>query len=154
MRASGFPGDGIAFVLHSKGAGALGLGGGGLGYSGIDPSFEVEFDIFGNPEANDPDGNHVAIMKNGDHTNHLDSATPAFSLFGDTIFVWIKYSKGTHKLKAFVNDAPNRPPNASVSREQNLKRLLGRRARVGFTGGTGLAFALQDILRFKLRQRG
>jgi hypothetical protein len=148
-------GDGIAFVLQREGKDALGAGGGGLGYSGIDHSSEVEFDTFNNPEASDPSGNHMAIMKNGNTGNHLDVANPPFSLVGPKIHVWIQYSANSHKLKGFVNDAPNRPPPDSVhsvSFEQNLKNIVGSKAFAGFTGGCGNAAADQDILSWKLTQ--
>ena len=71
--------DGIAFVLQPIST-AIGTRGGGLGYAGIQPSLNVEFDTWQNccnnstsinsAEANDPVQDHVAIMRNGT-TNHL-----------------------------------------------------------------------------------
>ena len=69
------PGDGFAFILQNsnatdstqgasgKGLGAIGSAMGGLGYSGINDSLAVEFDILQN--AWDPNGNHVAIQTCG-----------------------------------------------------------------------------------------
>lgn len=74
--------DGLAFVIHNdaRGTAALGLGGGGLGFSGwngttydintaIQPSIAITFDIFGNgapyaePASTPPD--ILSIVKNG-----------------------------------------------------------------------------------------
>jgi len=69
------PGDGFAFILqnsnatdptqgaYSQGVTAVGAAMGGLGYSGINDSMAVEFDILGNDW--DPNGNHIAIQTCG-----------------------------------------------------------------------------------------
>jgi uncharacterized repeat protein (TIGR01451 family) len=69
------PADGIAFVIQNSPAGttALGGGGGGIGYQGIENSLAIEFDTFANPT--DPEypgdnqppvaANHVAIQSCG-----------------------------------------------------------------------------------------
>ncbi|MEY4904184.1 MAG: hypothetical protein RLZZ292_1999, partial [Bacteroidota bacterium] len=73
--------DGIAFVLQPIST-AIGSLGGGLGYQGVTPSLEVEFDTYRNccagpgstsaASANDPTQDHIAIMQNG-ITNHLST---------------------------------------------------------------------------------
>jgi Legume lectin domain len=69
------PGDGFALILqnsnatdptqgaYGKGITAVGAAMGGLGYSGINDSLAIEFDILGN--AWDPNGNHIAIQTCG-----------------------------------------------------------------------------------------
>jgi Legume lectin domain len=69
------PGDGFAFVLQgatatdptqgASGSGltAVGSSMGGMGYSGMNNSLAVEFDILGNPW--DPNDNHIAIQTCG-----------------------------------------------------------------------------------------
>jgi len=56
--------DGIAFVLQPIST-SIGSGGGGIGYSGISPSFAVEFDTWQNSQYADPTYDHIAIQKNG-----------------------------------------------------------------------------------------
>lgn len=57
--------DGIAFVLQPLNVNQGGAGG-GIGYAGIAPSLDVEFDTWQNV---DPPEDHLAINKNGD-VNH------------------------------------------------------------------------------------
>ncbi len=69
------PGDGFSFILHNanatdasqgasgRGLTAVGAAMGGVGYSGINDSLAVEFDILGNDW--DPNGNHIAIQTCG-----------------------------------------------------------------------------------------
>ena len=61
--------DGIAFVLQPLNVNQGGIGG-GIGYFGISPSLDVEFDTWQNPDRFDPPQDHLAINKNGsvDHT--------------------------------------------------------------------------------------
>lgn len=47
-------GDGIAFVIQEQDPRALGAGGAGLGYTGIENSLAVEFDTFYNSELLEP----------------------------------------------------------------------------------------------------
>ncbi len=77
------PGDGLAFVIQNSnatdptmgasgsGLTAVGAGGGGLGYSGINNSLAVEFDIFDDPW--DPNSNHVAVQSCGGNYSLFNS---------------------------------------------------------------------------------
>jgi hypothetical protein len=56
--------DGIAFVLQPLSVNA-GASGGGIGYSGIAPSLNVEFDTWYNSDFVDPLSDHLGINKNG-----------------------------------------------------------------------------------------
>src|ERR1700741_4467714 len=62
--------DGIGFVFQPLSVNA-GSSGGGMGFGGISPSVEVEFDTYLNGGWGDPGFCHVAIEKNGDvdHTS-------------------------------------------------------------------------------------
>ena len=59
--------DGIAFVIQPNSV-AAGSNGGGLGYAGINPSFAVEYDTYQN--GGELSNDHVALMINGDTSNH------------------------------------------------------------------------------------
>jgi hypothetical protein len=77
------PGDGFAFILQNStatdstqgasgsGIRAVGAEDGGLGYSGINNSLAVEFDIFADPW--DPTSNHVAIQTCGGNLSLFNS---------------------------------------------------------------------------------
>ncbi len=145
--------DGIAFVLQPGPKEALGAGGGGLGYSHIAPSLAVELDIHHNPEANDPDGNHVAVHLNGDPSTAEESATPSFDLVDVTIF-WVEYTAKKKTLRVFANTKNRKPAKPLIKFEKSLAGLFDRkRLRVGFTAATGSDFARQRLLNWSLNQR-
>jgi Legume lectin domain len=145
------PGDGMAFVLTTRGRKALGFGAGGLGYSGLAPSIAIEFDKFLNPEAHDPDDNHVAVTKDGNTGAHLAKATPSFDLYGGTRWVWITYSARKKTLRVYVNDSKRKPRRPLVKFRRKLADILhGQSARAGFTAATGGAYMAADILSWKL----
>jgi uncharacterized repeat protein (TIGR01451 family) len=102
--------DGIAFVIQNSGAGlqAVGDGGGGIGYQGIDNSLAVEFDTYANETDPEWDGsgnapaNHVAIQSCGLQANsaahtqcEISLATAPVSLAdGAPHTVQIEYTTG------------------------------------------------------------
>lgn len=63
--------DGLAFVIQTLSSNQ-GSGGGGLGYAGINPSLAVEFDTYFNPPGDPFSTDHMAIMLNGDTSNHAN----------------------------------------------------------------------------------
>lgn len=63
--------DGIVFAFQNVCTSAGGNGG-GMGISGVNPSFFVEFDTYTNGEYNDPNYDHIAVLKNG-NVNHMGS---------------------------------------------------------------------------------
>ena len=137
--------DGMAFVIQTQNANALGAGGGELGYTGITPSVAVEFDTWQNPfDIND---NHVAILTNGE-MNDLDPQTPygvtncqptgAFGCMsnGDTLSGWID-NDGASLHVAVADNSTTHPANL-ISYPIDIPGLLGQSsAFVGFTAGTG-----------------
>lgn len=62
--------DGVVFVMQRLGSAALGVSGGGMGYSSFGQSLGIEFDTFENIEYSDPQFDHIAIEVNGD-VDHL-----------------------------------------------------------------------------------
>ena len=150
--------DGMAFVLQTEGASALGANGGGLGYVGIAPSVAVEFDTWQNAGI-DINDNHVAILTNGQLIDH-DSQTPygvtncqptgAFGCMsnGDTWSVWIDYD-GKALNVAVADNSLIRPANL-ISRPIDIPGLLGQpSAFVGFTAGTGLGWENHYIVNWQ-----
>ena len=157
------PADGMAFVVQSdpNGAGALGAGGGGLGYAtyeplgfrGIVPAAVVEFDIWHNPpqEANDPNANHVAITTNGQHDATIADGTPGFQMYGaEAVYVWVDYDAVGKRLEVFVNDADFKPSTSLVGTDLDLGGILDGPARAGFTAARGDFAANFDVLSWHL----
>lgn len=153
------PGDGMAFVLQTEGANALGAGGGSLGYGGIAPSVAVEFDTYQN--SFDINDNHVAILTNGVMTD-LDPQTPPYGdpycgnnpppfgcmSDGDIWSVWIDYD-GVNLNVALADNSTTRPANL-ISYPIDIPSILGQNfAFVGFTGACGDAYENHYIYHFR-----
>ncbi len=138
-KGSSSSGEGLAFVLHREHElhKALGLGGIGLGYSGIKDSYAVEFDTSSSPANNDPKEDHVALHlpSGGSHSAKayekdmwlVRTNIPRLAT-GKTLTVQVSYDGET--LKVFLNDLVN------PIIEHKL-RITGE-YYVGFTGATGL----------------
>ena len=82
--------DGIAFVLQPLSS-DQGSTGGGIGYMGITPSVAVEFDTY-KWNSNDPDGDHAAIVYDGQTTIHNNeyvfTSEIADNIYHEVIFSW------------------------------------------------------------------
>ena len=160
--------DGLAFVIQNdpRGASALGNGGEGLGFGlndtggnpvgRITPSVAIEFDTHYNSfplqsVRNEPDGNHVALIINGEVSNHQVSVSPGISLNnGASRFVWIDYVGVTKKLEVFLSTVNTKPATPIISTTLDLAAKLGKEAFFGFTAGTGAGFNSHDILAWNL----
>lgn len=83
LGASNGGGEGMAFGLQQTGSGA-GVGNGGMGYQGINPSLMVEFDTQVDAISSDPSSDHLALMRNGttDHTSLGNLSGPADMITG------------------------------------------------------------------------
>lgn len=103
--------DGIAFVLQPVSTG-LGESGGGLGYEGIEPSLDIEFDTWQNGIYGDPTYDHISIMQDGilDHfaataltpyTQILSGSTNAED--GNYHQVRITWEAGSETISCFVD---------------------------------------------------
>lgn len=148
--------DGIAFVIQTQ-ANNVGGAGGAMGYGGITPSVEVEFDTYSN--GFDPDfngdlraNNHIAIMRNGDANNHLAYAnvSPTLNLSGGyDITAFVDYNGATNLMEVRWSTDGLRPVNAGLSYSIDLAGLFGTNpVFVGFTGGTGANWSEQDIINW------
>jgi hypothetical protein len=148
-----FPGDGMAFVVHSNGKGVVGDGGGGLGYGSIGHSVAVEFDTYDNG-GDDEDANEVAIVVNGKAGKPRDAAIPAFNLYGTgQHYAWVTYSARSHKLKVYVSwKNSTRPTAPEVEAKVNLEKILDGKGRAGFTAATGGANAIHRVTTWKMSQ--
>lgn len=145
--------DGIAFIIaRSPG---LGFNGGRMGYAGIPYSLVVEFDMWMNPEFDDPSDSHISVQTRWEQENSQEhSASLGFVNYnppldnGEQFMVRISYD--TANLSIFVNDlsTPVLVVPVSVS---DMNRILDSDgfAYVGFTAGTGDISTDHDILSWE-----
>jgi hypothetical protein len=136
--------DGFTFTIQNGGPGALGGGGGALGYQGITPSVAVKFDLYNNAgEGNDSTGLYIdgALPE----VPAIDLTGTGIDLHSQHVFnVSVSYDGA--KMKVTETDETTHA-TATQSYTVNLPQLLGDTAAyVGFTGGTGGLSAVQDIL--------
>lgn len=157
--------DGFAFVIHTWGTGAIGNGGGQIGYAtdldgdplGIPYSLAIEFDTYKNDQLNDPDGNHISVHNAGQYYNSADeadgsslarinSAALGINMKDGAIHnVRIEYA-GTN-MKVFVDDFTTPKLDFTV----NLDNILysgSEEATVGFTAGAASESEDHEILNW------
>jgi hypothetical protein len=164
-KSSSTPADGIVFVLQNDPRGAKAVAstteGGSLGFSGVNPSLGLEFDIYDfNP--GDPLGtNHIGIIENGDTSKYVECATegtvvapcdksfnfPLYSSISKPVFGWMTYD-GANKLAVYASNEATKPATPLLQVEVNLGSLLGKSAFAGFTAATGSFDALQEVLNW------
>jgi hypothetical protein len=125
------PGSGMTFALFSGGAGALGLGGGGLGFETLSPSVAVELDTFQTVTFADISGNHVGVDVNGSLTS-IVSADPGIPLSGP-LWMWVEYHQRDQLLEVWISADANQPAAPLLTTSVDLLGVLGSMARVGFT---------------------
>lgn len=138
--------DGLVFVVQTNANNVGGLGG-GIGYDGIANSLGIEFDTWDNGSIDGGSSNHVGINVGGS-VNSLVRAEVANDMNDGAIrYVWIDYNGVTDLLEVFLAEANIRPGSAILSLTRDLVADLGTtNAFVGFTSGTGAAFADHDVL--------
>jgi hypothetical protein len=149
----GLGADGITFVVQTVANNVGGLGG-GIGYLGISHSVGTEFDTWNNGTSwGDPDGNHVNFDFGGAFS--LSGAAPVTNRMnnGSVWNAWVDYNGNTQSLELRLLEGSNvRPLAAILATTVDLAAQLGTTdAFVGFTSGTGSAFANHDILAWEFR---
>lgn len=145
--------DGMAFVIQSGAANVIGSGGGGLGYAGIGQSVAVEFDTFAN--GSDPNGNHIAVLLQGDTGTHIAAVAPAFSLVSDQErFAWVDYDGPTKLLQVYLANSIEKPAGPLISTVVDLGLHLGPFVRAGFTGATGGQSHQHAVLEWHVSNSG
>lgn len=153
------PGDGMAFVIQSGSASALGSGGGGLGYEGISsPLLAVEFDTW--DCCGEPTAPHAAIHTDADDISGSTAADLEAISFerglaradGSSLYAWVDFDPDTTGLSVFLSET-NDKPSATLLLYFVLGQTLdkyfgGSDIRLGFTGATGSAHSQHEVLDF------
>lgn len=146
--------DGLVFVVQTVGNNVGGLGG-GIGYQGIANSLGIEFDTWNNGAIDGGSSNHAGINLAGDvNSVARTEVTEADMNGGDVWNAWVDYDStaGVNGLlEVRLTRSAARPAAALLNYDVNLSTVLGTtNAFVGFTSGTGAAFANHDVLSWQL----
>ncbi|HEX3470424.1 MAG TPA: L-type lectin-domain containing protein, partial [Silvibacterium sp.] len=136
--------DGFTFAIQNKGTTAKGSFGVGLGYQGIPTSVAVKFDLFNN--------SGEGVDSTGLYTNGAIPTVPATDLSstginlhsGDIMAVQLVYD-GTN-LTMTITDTVTKASYSTTFAINIPATVGGNTAYVGFTGGTGVLSATQQIL--------
>lgn len=139
--------DGIVFIVQTN-SNNVGGGGGGIGYDGIPNSVGIEFDTWNNGSIDGNSSNHVGIDVGGSVNSLVRAEVTADDMNNGAIwYAWIDYDGVTNLLEVRLSEANIRPASAILSLTRNLVGDLGTtNAFVGFSSGTGAAFANHDVL--------
>src|SRR5262249_39316651 len=139
--------DGMTFVWQNdpRGATALGGPGGSLGYTGIRQSVAVRFDdhFNGLPE---PNAEYVGTSINGTPQSKTASNLPFALHDGAVPHAWIEYDGALHSLSVFLSSTASQPAQALLTDTVDLAAIVGERAFVGLTAGTGGGTNVHDVL--------
>lgn len=130
--------DGMAFVIQNSadGADALGTFGVGLGYQFLERSLAIEFDTYQNQS--ETNGNHVAVVVNGNVLSPIIERNPSFDLNSGSAFnVWVDYNGSANQLAVYLSTGASKPAQALIVVDVDLADIVGNRAYLGFTAGTG-----------------
>lgn len=142
--------DGLVFAVQTV-SNTAGGAGGGIGFQGLANSVGIEFDTWFNGGLDD-DSNHVGVDINGNVNSIVRTPVTEADMNNGGIWnAWIDYNGATNLLEVRLTQAAARPAAALLSLTRNLAADLGTtNAFVGFTSGTGAAFANHDVLRWQL----
>jgi gliding motility-associated-like protein len=145
-----FGADGVVFVLQTQGSNALGLGGQGIGFKGFSPSLGIEFDTYQNKDENDPEYDHIAVVRDGivNHAGGFNLAGPV-----QTSATNPNVEDGAEHLVRISWIAPRKILEVYFDCEKRISTpidmfaIFGKQTSVywGFTGATGDAFNEQII---------
>ncbi|WP_199612013.1 lectin-like domain-containing protein [Flocculibacter collagenilyticus] len=146
--------DGIVFALQST-SNQAGSGGGGIGYSGLNNSFGLEFDNHSNGPIDNFSDSHIGINFNGSVVSEKIITTNDLGLGNldspDTVwYAWVNYDNSTDMLDVYFNDSDILPTVAAISYQADLPSILGTsQVYAGFTSATGGANANHDLLSWE-----
>lgn len=160
---SGDGADGFAFVIQNYSDSALGANGSGLGYQGVPNSLAVEFDTWRNCPGDagfsdyDVNDNHIGVHTLGLEPNSagpqaaypdaLQGETTAIPFLSDGQIHTAKISYIPGVLAIYVDDLAVPALNVPID-IASLLSLDNGAAWVGFTGSTGGATEIHDILNW------
>jgi autotransporter-associated beta strand protein len=143
---TGYVADGIGFVLQNdpNGPNALGSGGGGLGWTGIQNTFIAGFETYGY----DFGGGGANDVEFGTNGTFNQATTSGLALTSQSAQVTVSYD-GSTITETIVGLGSG--GTYTTTYPVNLASVLGSNlAYVGFTGGTGDGTATQTVTNFSM----
>ena len=140
----GYIADGMTFVLQNAGTGALGGGGGSLGYSpNVSPSVGVGFNIY--TYASPQQG--LVFVQNGNIGTPMATGSVNVASL-DPIQVTLNYD-GSNNLVTTLEDLNTTATYSTTDSVGSLvSDLGGNTAYLGFTGASGAGAAVQTVDNF------
>ena len=136
--------DGITFTVQNNAPTALGGGGGGLGYAGMQNSAALELNIY--TGANQPIGTNFAT--NGATGTYIESVGVNLAS-GNPIKVDVVYDSTALTFTEILTDLVTSANYTNTFTVPALSGIIGGNlAYVGFTGATGGAVATQTVGSF------
>lgn len=148
-------GSGFAFVLQGQGPGALGLGGCGMGFDGLNGCIAIEFDtqldVFcGSSLTADGQIPHVALNSGGVGSNLGNTSWVPDFADGQEHLIRITYTTGS--LSVFVDDMNS--PSLSVAVDlSSLSNSPLPMASVGFSAASSSQSGIHEILEWNFDEQ-
>lgn len=139
--------DGLVFIVQTN-SNNVGGDGGGIGYLGVPNSVGIEFDTWNNGAIDGGSSNHVGIDVGGSVDSLVRAEVTEADMNNGAIWnAWIDYNGVTDLLEVRLGESSIRPASPILSITRDLVGDLGTtNAFVGFSSGTGAAFANHDVL--------
>ena len=137
--------DGFTFTLQNAGTSAIGGGGGGMGFTGINSAAADVFSLYG---GNGGSASQFNLATTGSPAR--TATTPAVDITtGHPINVTLSYRQADNAMVETLHDTSTNGTLTKVYRGIDLSSAVGgNTALIGFTGGTGGVNAQQTISNF------
>ena len=138
--------DGLTFTIQNGSTSSLGSDGANLGYTGINKSVALGFNIYNNSLY----GSQFGFASNGQKPATNTNMSPADLHDGDTYNATVSYDGTTLTLN--LVDASDSSKHFTASEQINIAQTIGSdNAIVGFTAATGAQFSPQAISSWTYR---
>jgi hypothetical protein len=155
------PADGFTFLIQANSPTALGFGGGSLGYQGILNSVAIKFDVYNNEGESSNStglffgGGFPGLPHNPGEVNiPLDPANVNLQS-QSTKTITLTYD-GTHLTETIHDPDPGKTNGGNFTTTYTVDiagKVGADTAFVGFSGGTGGLYSLQDILNWQYSEQ-
>jgi hypothetical protein len=147
----GSGGHGLVFVIQTT-PDAVGAAADGIGYGGLANSVGIEFDTWNSGAGEGSSSNHIGINVNGSVASlAVQPVSEADMNNGEIWNAWIDYLGAANSLEVRLSQSSARPAAPILSYTRNIPADLGAASGyVGFTSGTGGAWANHDVISWQV----